>query len=63
MEAIELMTAAWTVKKQTWRLRVETMSGSMVSGILAALPIAVPFDRQEAISFTALIDVFASASA
>lgn len=63
IEAVELMTAAWSVKKQTWRLRVETMSGSMVSGILAALPIAVPFDRKEAIAFMALIDVFASASA
>ena len=63
IEAVELMTAAWSAKKQTWRLRVETMSGSMVSGILAALPIAVPFERHEATSFMGLIDVFGSASA
>jgi hypothetical protein len=62
IEAVQLLRAAWSPKRAAWHLRVETMSGSMVSGMMAAAPIAVPFDQREANSFVALVDAFSKAA-
>jgi hypothetical protein len=43
-----------------WRVRLETLSGSMMSGFMTPLPVAVPFDQREADSFIALVDVLAA---
>lgn len=58
IEAVQTLRATWSPKRAAWLLRVETMSGSMVSGMMAAAPIAVPFEQREASSFVALVDAF-----
>jgi hypothetical protein len=58
IEAVQALRAVWSPKRAVWQLRVETMSGSMVSGMMAAMPIAVPFEHREASSFVALVDAF-----
>lgn len=62
IEAVQRFTAAWSSRKRRWRLSVETMSGSMVSGMMAALPIAVPFEEREAMAFVGLVDALSSTS-
>jgi hypothetical protein len=61
IEAVQTMTAVWSSGKRSWRLRVKTMSGSMVSGFMAALPITVPFEQREAAAFIDLVDALSSA--
>lgn len=56
VEAVQSLGIRWSANKKTWRLRLETMSGSMVSGITSMLPIAVPFDRKEAEGIISMID-------
>jgi hypothetical protein len=63
IEAVQTMTAVWSSGKRSWRLRVKTMSGSMVSGFMAALPITVPFEQREAAAFVDLVDALSSAGA
>jgi hypothetical protein len=62
IEAIQTLSARWTPKRNEWLLHLETMSGSMVSGMMAGLPIAVPFERREAAAFIDLVDAFVEAS-
>ena len=58
IEAVQSLRATWSPKRAVWLLHVETMSGSMVSGMMATLPIAVPFEQREASSFVALVEAF-----
>jgi hypothetical protein len=62
IEAIQTLSARWIPKRGEWSLHLETMSGSMVSGMMAGLPIAVPFERREAAAFIDLVDAFVDAS-
>jgi hypothetical protein len=62
IEAVQSLRATWSPERAAWLLRVETMSGSMVSGMMAAAPIAVPFEQREASSFVALVDAFSVAA-
>lgn len=62
IEAIQSLSSKWTPKRGEWSLHLETMSGSMVSGMMAGLPIAVPFERREAAAFVDLVDAFVEAS-
>jgi hypothetical protein len=56
VEAVESARIMWSAEKRAWRVELETLSGSMMSGITAFLPIAVPFDRREANGVVAMID-------
>jgi hypothetical protein len=60
IQAVQLLRIDWSVRRQVWRLDLETLSGSMMSGITAMLPIAVPFDREEATGVIAVIDALAA---
>jgi hypothetical protein len=57
VEALQSLKIRWAVKRQVWLLELETMSGSVVSGIGAFLPVAVPFDPSEAKAVIRMIDV------
>lgn len=63
IEAIESLTIRWSPERASWRLELKTLSGSMVSGITAFLPIGVPFDRKEALGVIAIVDALGSARA
>jgi hypothetical protein len=56
VEAVESARILWSAKQRVWRLELETMSGSMMSGITAFMPISVPFDRREAGGILAMVD-------
>jgi len=56
IEAVQSARIRWSAKKRVWRVELETLSGSMMSGITAMLPIAVPFDRKEAEGILAIVD-------
>lgn len=60
IEAIESLTIRWSPERGSWRLELKTLSGSMVSGITAFLPIGVPFDRKEALGVIAMVEALAS---
>ena len=60
IQAVQLLRIDWSARRQVWRLDLETLSGSMMSGITAVLPIAVPFDREEAAGVIAVIDALAA---
>jgi hypothetical protein len=59
VQAVQSLTIGWSARKRVWHLRLETMSGSVVSGITAMLPIAVPFDREEAEGIIGMVDALA----
>lgn len=61
LEAVQKLSVAWSAKEGSWRLTLETMSGSMVSGFMTLLPIAVPFDAREAKAILAMMDALAAA--
>jgi hypothetical protein len=56
VEAVQSARILWSAEHRMWRIELETLSGSMMSGITAFLPIAVPFDRSEAEGIIAMID-------
>jgi len=56
VEAVQSARLLWSAEGRVWRIELETLSGSMMSGITAFLPIAVPFDRKEAEGIVAMID-------
>lgn len=56
VEAVQSARILWSAEGHVWRIELETLSGSMMSGITAFLPIAVPFDRNEAEGIVAMID-------
>jgi hypothetical protein len=60
IEAVQSLAVTWSPRRREWRIEIETMSGSMVSGITAFLPIAVPFDQAEADGVLAMIDALAA---
>ena len=60
IQAVQSLRIAWSARRGAWRIELKTMSGSMVSGITAMVPIAVPFDREEAAGFIAIIDALAA---
>ena len=60
VEAVQSLGIRWSPKRRAWRVRLETMSGSMMSGITSFLPIAVPFDQGEAEGIIAMIDALAA---
>jgi hypothetical protein len=57
IEAVQSLRMRWSADEGVWRVRLETLSGSMMSGFMTPLPVAVPFDQREADSFIALVDV------
>jgi hypothetical protein len=59
IEAVQSLRMRWSAAEAVWRVRLETLSGSMMSGFMTPLPVAVPFDQREADSFIALVDVLA----
>ena len=59
IEAVQSLRLRWSVGESAWNVRLETLSGSMMSGFMTPLPVAVPFDQREADSFIALVDVLA----
>jgi hypothetical protein len=61
VEAVQSLSATWAPKRREWSVRLETMSGSMVSGMMAGLPIAVPFEAREAAAFIGLVEAFVDA--
>lgn len=60
IQAVQLLRIDWSARRGTWRIDLETLSGSMMSGITAVLPIAVPFDAEEATGVIAVIDALAA---
>ena len=56
IEAVQSAHVLWSAKRRVWRIELETLSGSMMSGITAFLPIAVPFDPKEAGGVLAMVD-------
>jgi len=60
IEAVQSLRMRWSAQEGVWRVRLETLSGSMMSGFMTPLPVAVPFDQREADSFIALLDVLAA---
>lgn len=60
IQALQSLRIAWSPRRGAWRIDLETLSGSMLSGITAVLPIAVPFDREEAAGVIAVIDTLAA---
>ena len=60
IQAVQQLRIGWSPRRGAWRLELETLSGSMLSGITAVLPIAVPFDREEAAGVVAIIDALAA---
>lgn len=60
VEALQSLKIRWSPKREVWLLELETMSGSVVSGIGAFLPVAVPFDPGEAKAVIAMIDALRS---
>jgi hypothetical protein len=56
IQAVQSLRIGWSARRGVWRVDLETLSGSMMSGITAALPIAVPFDHEEAAGVIAVID-------
>ena len=60
IEAVQSLRMRWSAEESVWRVRLETLSGSMMSGFMTPLPVAVPFDQREADSFIALVDALAS---
>jgi hypothetical protein len=62
VEAVQSLSATWAPKRREWSVRLETMSGSMVSGMMAGMPIAVPFEAREAEAFMELVEAFVEAA-
>ncbi len=62
VEALQSLVVRWNARRRLWRLELETMSGSVVSGMGAFIPVAVPFDRSEADSVVALVETLGSAT-
>lgn len=60
VQAVQTLRIVWSARRGVWRVDLETLSGSMMSGITAALPIAVPFEREEAAGVIAMIDALAA---
>lgn len=60
IQAVQLLRIDWSPRRGTWRFDLETLSGSVMSGITAMLPIAVPFDREEAEGVVAVVDALAA---
>lgn len=60
VEAVQSLSIGWDAAASAWRLRLTTMSGSMVGGFLAPLPIAVPFDAAEAEGIIGMVDALAA---
>lgn len=56
IEAVQTLQIRWSARRRIWRLELETMSGSVVSGLGAFVPVAVPFDRREAEAVLAAIE-------
>jgi hypothetical protein len=63
VEAVQSLRIRWLARSREWRLILETMSGSVVSGFMAPLPIPVPMERREAQGIIAMVDALASTSA
>src|SRR5213593_2766181 len=60
IEAVQSLRMRWSAEDSVWHIRLETLSGSMMSGFMTPLPVAVPFEKREADSFIALVDVLAA---
>jgi len=60
IEAVQSLRMRWSAEESVWHLRLETLSGSMMSGFMTPLPVAVPFEQREADSFIALVDALAA---
>ena len=60
VEAVQSLEIRWSSRAAMWRVALETLSGSMMSGITSFLPIAVAFDKKEAEGIIALIDALAA---
>jgi hypothetical protein len=58
VEAVQSLRIRWSARRKVWRFELQTMSGSVISGLGAFVPVAVPFDRREADSILAMLDVF-----
>jgi hypothetical protein len=56
VEAIQSLVIGWTASTGAWQLRLETISGAMLGGMMSPLPIPVPLDPQEAVGIIAMID-------
>jgi hypothetical protein len=56
VEAVESFNVRWNARRRIWHMELRTLSGSMVGGFMTAMPIAVPFDPEEAAGVVALID-------
>lgn len=63
VEALQSLLITWNARRGTWRLELQTMSGSVVSGLGAFIPVAVPFDRSEADAIVALVETLGSRDA
>jgi hypothetical protein len=57
---VQSLRLRWALGERAWNVRLETLSGSMMSGFMTPLPVAVPFDQREADSFIALVDILAT---
>jgi hypothetical protein len=60
VDALQSLRIRWSPKRRVWLLELETMSGSVVSGLGAFLPVAVPFDPSEARAVIKMIDILRS---
>lgn len=60
VQAIERLEIHWDASRHLWRLRLETLSGSMLGGFMSPMPIAVPFDSAEAVGIIGMVDALAA---
>jgi hypothetical protein len=60
IQAVEALRITWSSRRREWALRIETLSGSMVGGFMAMVPIAVPLDPAEAQGIIGLVDALAA---
>lgn len=63
VEAVESFDVRWNAQHGVWRMELRTLSGSMVGGFMTAMPIAVPFDQEEAAGIVALVDALSATGA
>lgn len=55
ISSVESLTLGWHRRGQGWRFRLETLSGSVVAGMLPPVPIPVPIEPEEVAAVVAML--------
>lgn len=60
---VESMEIHWNARGRVWRLRLTTLSGSVVGGFMVLMPIPVPIDPQEVRGIIVMVDALSGTGA